>query len=191
MIQNQKAADLEKNFLARNQSYEQLNEKYSNEDYYWYLHSKPFCEGLLKPIGERVKGSCLDVGCGKGWLAPYVKGSYTGFDASSVAVKKARKLHPDSKFHVGRIESYRRKGQYDTVVFGNVFWLLIKKEHYLNIINNYVLRYNPKRFIVYDLSVLDTSMIKSKYKMVDMFEVYVKVNIENIKRKRKVEVYIV
>jgi len=68
----------------------------------------------------KMRGKCLDVGCGFGILAHYAvnKGlDYTGVDVSDKAIKKAQESVPKGKFQVGFAEKLPFKdNEFDTVV---------------------------------------------------------------------------
>jgi len=50
-------------------------------------------------IASLCKGKVIDIGCGTGSLTDYFKGDYTGYDISSVAVKKAKEhRRKDARF---------------------------------------------------------------------------------------------
>jgi len=58
----------------------------------------------------------LDLGCGFGPLAKYVKGTYLGIDFSPFAIAKAKELNPKKEFLVANICNLPDVGQFDTVV---------------------------------------------------------------------------
>lgn len=166
-----------------NQTPEELNSIY-REDYYWYLKSPQFRETFLKPLGETVKKygrSCLDVGCGEGWLADYVSGRYVGVDGSEVAILKAVKsIYPTTsqkKFCISRIEEphidWFPQGWHfpDVIVFGGIFSVLVARESHLDLLKLYQDTFQdmPEVFIIYDLQDLDTSHIEAKYTLIDQY----------------------
>lgn len=168
--------------LNINQSADDLNNVYRN-DYYWYLGSPEFRETFLKPLGNRITTygtSCIDVGCGEGWLADYVSCRYVGFDGSKVAIERAKQAHKDNpfkQFRVGRIEDpaieWFPQGWYfpDIIVFGGILFALVARESHLDLLRLYDETFQgmTKKFIIYDLQQLDVSHIEREYDLVDQY----------------------
>ena len=137
----------------------------SSYGYYDYLHSEPFQENLLTPMGAMISeiGSCLDVGCGEGWLAEHVQWSvtkpYLGIEASIHAVETARNKYNHTgrslEFRQARLENFIPENEYDVVVFGGILDVLIKPQWRLPLVRRYVRNANPSHIIVYDLDRLD------------------------------------
>lgn len=77
--------------------------------------------GRRYALAQRAKayvvGSVLELGCGFGFLAKYVKGPYLGIDFSSFVVEAAREINanPQAEFLVGDIRDLPPLGQFDTV----------------------------------------------------------------------------
>lgn len=164
------------------QSNDELNDIYRN-DYYWYLKSPQFREKFLIPLGKRIMTygtSCIDVGCGEGWLAGYLSCRYVGFDGSRVAIERAQKEfngNPFKQFRVGRIEDpsieWFPQGWYfpDVIVFGGIFSVLITRDSHIDLLRLYEETFQgmAKKFIIYDLQELDTSQIEKEYNLVDQY----------------------
>ena len=178
--------------LNINQSTNELNEVYS-DDYYWYLYSPEFREAFHKPIADWVNNknyNCLDVACGEGWLAPLITSEYLGIDGSEVAISRAKELYPDKEFLVGRIEEPPVEKQFDAVIFGGIFLVLIKPEYYLQLAKKYVESTKAKAFIVYDLGILDTKIFEENYSMPYQLHASADVdNIQEVKKHRKIMVF--
>ncbi len=180
--------------LSINQSPTELDRIYE-ENYYIYLHGPEFHRAFLSVVGlfATQHGSrCLDVGCGEGWLAPYVLSDYVGIDGSSVAIYRAKRNNLSHKeFHVRRIESPGlRDYRFDLAIFGNLFTTCIKAESQLGFIKSYIEYFDLKKFILYDLQQLDTSQIDATFRRICYYEASVDVpDIQEVKRHRKVLVY--
>jgi len=188
--------------LLRNQPDAHLNDVYGERDYYWYLRSPEFQETFLKPIGNEVNkigGTCLDVGCGEGWLSPFIDGGYLGIDASSEAITTARErcTRPDNEheFGIARIEDFptfaAEHYHFDCIIFGGIIYCLIKPEYHISFIREYLDAFHASHFIIYDLWALDTSQIRAEFGMPvvrSKGNAHVK-DLLPIKNKRIVEVY--
>jgi len=182
--------------LTENIPPERLHEIYSTE-YYWYLKSEPFVNAFLRPIANEANkrgNSCLDVCCGEGQLAPFVRGDYLGIDASCTAIQLARIKHGDTlarSFVVADLEAFPEvsSGRHDTIVFGGVFQVLIKPDRYVDLLESY-LAFSPKHFIIYDMEHLDSSSIDNRFKRVHEHHATVHMpSVQDAKRSRKVLVY--
>ena len=80
---------------------------------------------LFDGIRPHLKGRIIDLGCGATGL--YVGGNYdvTGIDFSFKAIEASKKLYPQGKFIVGRLEKVSLpSNRYDTVVLSEII------EHY-------------------------------------------------------------
>jgi len=180
--------------LSIDQSPTELDRIYE-ENYYSYLHSPEFHRAFLSVVGlfATQHGSrCLDVGCGEGWLAPYVLSDYVGIDGSSVAIYRAKRNNLSHKeFHVRRIESPGlRDYRFDLAIFGNLFTVNVKAEAQRDFLRMYIKQFSLKYFILYDLQQLDTSQIDATFQRVCYYEASVDVpSLQEIKRHRKVLVY--
>lgn len=179
-------------------SKERLHEIYATE-YYWYLKSEPFINAFLRPIAEEVNkrgDSCLDMCCGEGQLAPFVKGRYLGVDSSTTAIQLAMVKHGhtrDRQFLVDNLTGYARRWhnppQFDTIVFGSVFQILIKPDCYVELLEQYLV-FAPKHFIIYDMEHLDQSSIDARFKLVHEIHATVDMpTLQDVKRSRKILVY--
>lgn len=172
---------------------DRLKEMYGVEQYYWYLHSQPFRKMFLKPLGHiinRLGLSCLDVGCGAGWLADYLTVPYVGIDGSVTAIEQARAQYPARAFYLARIENpVIPCGSFGTLVFGNIFWVHIRQESQAEFLELYR-RFDPCYFVIYDLQRLDTSAIDARYERVEKHAASVELDgIPDIKKHRKILVY--
>lgn len=186
------------NAFKRQQTQTRLDQVHGSENYYWYLYCEETKRKALNPLGDiiqRLGGSCLDIGCGGGWLANYVGNiQYTGIDASSEAIRNARENHSDHRqFEVVRLEDFINQNtnrQFDTLIFGNVLWLLVKSDYYVSIIKQFINCFNSKYFIIYDLQRLKTKDIDNYYECIEAFGIELDIpNIPSIKRYRQVKVY--
>lgn len=191
--------------LNINQSPAELNRIYGELAYYWYLKSDAFREAFLKPLAQIVNelgGSCLDVGCGEGWLADYITIPYFGFDGSEAAIAVARdhqRYHPardrqkkhEAEFYVGRFEAPRfDHWQFDTIIFGGIFSVLVKPESYVELLDLYRQKFSPKHFIIYDLERLATDSIDAAFRRVKEIHATAALDgIEEVKKHRKILVY--
>lgn len=184
--------------LNLDQSPEELNEVYRT-NYYWYLDSKPYRKAFLKRLGKIINDiglRCVDVACGEGWLADYVRVPYMGFDGSVLAIHRAKKKRRHGEFHVGRIErpSLSEKptcfiAPFATIVFGNLLAVVVKPRCHVAFLESY-LRFWPRYFIVYDLETVDTSAIQERFTLTAEHHAVVNMpEIEEVKRHRKIEVY--
>lgn len=189
--------------LNINQTTQELDGIYSR-DYYWYLGSHEFENRFLIPISCVVNNvllaqSCLDVGCGEGQLSKFIRGRYLGVDACEVAIARARVKCAENwadrighSFKVGRFESPRSfiDQKFDVVVFGNIFEVLVKPEHRMAFIAEYIQLTECRHFIIYDLMRLDTSPMESKYHLIQLYQSTADlVGIEDTKRHRKIMVF--
>ena len=182
------------------QTPEELNEIHGPQDYYDYLRSPEFQRSVLKPLAamvNRLGASCLDVGCGQGYLGQYVDGQYLGFDGSQTAIDHARENNP-GEFRVARFEDLEEvfrivsdfSTQFDTIVFGNLLSVLIKPESYVEFLESYVKRFSAKFLIVCDLQTLDTTAIDRRFSC--RFRHYGNVQLpglQEIKKARKILLY--
>jgi len=66
----------------------------------------------------------LDVGCGNGLLRQFVNCQYTGIDASSVAINKARAAWSTGDFICADAETWQANRRYDAVVLNEVLYYL-------------------------------------------------------------------
>ena len=179
--------------LKLDQSPAQLDQVYRS-DYYHYLNSPSFQEVFLKPLGKMIDDldqPCLDVGCGEGWLADYVTVPYMGIEGSAVALERARaRAHPRTvSFFLDRIEKPVVKGQFGTIVFGNVLWYSVNSEMFVPFLEQY-LRYQPTHFIIYDLEPLDTLAIDKRFRLTGSFRASVELpDKPDIYKHRKILVY--
>mgnify|MGYP005812530077 FL=1 len=186
--------------LKNNQSEEALAKMYGQDDYYWYLRSPQFAETFLKEIGRIVnhfEGGVLDVGCGEGQLAPWVKVPYVGIDACVVAINKAEDRwggdRLDRSFWVSRlenIESIPTSRDVDSIVFGGILEVLVNPEERLNLVKQYMEKFNATCLVVYDLLRFDDSFLQAEYDRIYRFEGEVDMpEIIPQKRKRQILVY--
>jgi len=183
--------------LKNNQSEEVLARLYGADDYYWYLRSPEFSQTFLKEIGRIVNhfpGGVLDVGCGEGQLAHWIKSPYTGIDACEKAVYKAMDKnsgHPNATFWVSRLEDCQSLvGGFDCIVFGGILEVLIKPEERLNLVKHYMERFNATCLVVYDLLRFNDHFLQEEYDRIHRFEGEVDLpQIIPQKRKRQILVY--
>jgi len=72
---------------------------------------------LAYEASKHVVGSVLDLGCGLGFLAKFVKGRYLGVDFSPYSVRQARQMdwNPKARFIEGDIRDLEIAGQFGTV----------------------------------------------------------------------------
>ena len=152
-------------YLNLNQSQEELNKIYDDE-YYWYLKSPQFCEQMHKVVGEIVNSfrqSCLDVGCGEGWLSDYVRVPYTGIDGSCVAIIRALHKNSKNRFFVDRFEKPHLRGYFPTVIFSGILQVLVKPKWRRFLLDEYVNLFGVKQFVVCDLEMADLSDLEAHY----------------------------
>lgn len=73
---------------------------------------------LAHEASKYVVGSVLDLGCGLGFLAKFVKKRYLGVDFSPYSIRKAKRLNwnPKARFVVGDIRNLKVTGWFGTVV---------------------------------------------------------------------------
>lgn len=75
----------------------------------------------------------LEIGCGLGYIAQYLKplarSSVDAFDVSPEAIRRAKELHPGINFSVADIaeSEFAPTRQYDLVVIRDVFWYVFPK----------------------------------------------------------------
>jgi len=181
--------------LNINQSPDTLDEIHGEMDYYWYLRSPAFIKAFIKPLGELVNSFgdvCLDVGCGEGVLFDHVKVTYYGIEGALEAVKKARRDRPTAMVMHGRIEAppdVLDGSSIGTIVFGGLLSVLVKPECHAKFASLYR-RFQPQRFIVYDLERLDTSHLDAAFRRVSEFHAVAEIDgIEDVKKARKILVY--
>lgn len=177
--------------LNNNQSPEELNHIYDT-DYYWYLKTTEFRESFIAPLARRINNlglSCLDVGCGEGWLADYVQGHYTGIDGSLTAIQRARVNHPNRRFEVDRFENPELVGRFGVIVFGGILDVLVAKESYLELIELYRSKYNLRYFIVYDLERFDDTSLREEYILEEEYHAFTDLDIQEVKKHRKILVF--
>ncbi len=180
--------------LNLNQSAGELNDVYSS-NYYDYLHSKPFRElfhvEIARLVGDEQMG-CMDVACGEGWLADVLPVPYFGFDGSGVAIDRAKQLRPRPgvEFAVGRVEAPPEDRSFGTVVFGGLFSVIINPSSHVEFIEKYRSATRMSRFILYDMTALDTKAVDNCYEKVGEFIGEVDMpGLQDIKRRRKVLLY--
>lgn len=70
---------------------------------------------LAQRVASYLVGSVLDLGCGYGELAQFVKAEYLGIDFSPFVIERAREMRPDRRFLVGDILDLPDVGCFDTV----------------------------------------------------------------------------
>jgi SAM-dependent methyltransferase len=180
--------------LKRDLTDQWLHEIYGVLDYYWYLRSAPYVEAFLKPLANiinRLSLPCLDIGCGEGQLARYIRVPYLGFDGSSEAVQKAIKAYGSDacSFQVSRIETYENHGHWGTLVFGNILHCLIHAESQLPLIQKY-LNQATEYFIIYELERFNEKDVSSRFQLVEELHASVTMReIEEVKKHRKILVY--
>ena len=150
-------------------------------------------EIFLEPLGDRINqlgNSCLDVGCSTGYLSQYVAGRYIGIDISFTAISLARKAYPDRDFHVDKVRSgwqWIADAPVDTVVFGNVLHIYVDPSERINALRSYVPY--TKYLIIYELEMFDHNPISKEFKLIDEIHGCVNLDIEEVKRHRKILVY--
>jgi len=170
----------------------ELNAIYT-DNYYWYLTSTPFKQHCLSVIGNIVNGlgfKCLDVACGEGWLSPFICTPYVGFDGSEVAIAKAKEAYPDREFYVDRLEDPKVTGTFGTIVFGNIFAIIVKKTHWLEFIEMYITSFMPSYFVLYDLEELNTAVLDAAYTKCQEHSIVLELEkIEEVKKHRKIILY--
>lgn len=161
--------------LNLNQSPEELADLYGERDYYAYLRSPQFKHTFLKQIGELIHEICgdwgrvLDVACGEGQLAEFVRCDYCGIDGSAKAIERGilAQIGDRHRFPLltARMEDPPSDiGYFNTIVFGGVLEVLIKPDHRVEFVNLYRDRYQATHFIVYDLERLDTGPLESTHR---------------------------
>lgn len=85
---------------------------------------------LAREVSRYVVGaSVLDLGCGMGFFAKYVKGAYLGVDFSPYSVEKAKAMNwsPTANFMVNDLYALPGIGQFDTVVMLEVLEHLVDR----------------------------------------------------------------
>lgn len=96
------------------------NEKNFNVHYkespYWVHWTQ-----AIKYLGNNKNIKILEIGCGTGQLAEYLRdqgfNNYSGFDFSHVAITKAKKRIPEFNFYIGdALEKIKLKGDYDIAI---------------------------------------------------------------------------
>lgn len=181
-------------------SEQRLAEIYSGKgkdgNYYWYMKSRPFRISFLQPMGyiiNKLGGTVLDVGCGEGWLSDYIDLVYVGMDGSSTAIDTARIQHPCRKFCHCRFEippSSDEIGLFDTIVFGSILNVLIKKPKQVEFVSWYMDRYRAKHVVIYDLDRFDETEFDNAFYWTDKIRRTADIpHIPDVKRTRKILVY--
>lgn len=89
---------------------------------------------LAQRVAAYVVGSVLDLGCGYGELAQFVKGKYLGIDFSPFVVEKAKEMRPGVQFLVGDILDLPDVGQFDTVAMLEVVEHLDDPPHVVDLV---------------------------------------------------------
>ena len=172
-------------YLNHNLSQDHLDKTYQS-DYYWYLKSPEFSQTFLKPLGNicnELGGHVLDVGCGEGQLYRHINVEYTGIDASSIAIERAKETWPGD-FRVARFETWEEQG-FDTVVFGGVLSVIVLPTMYISFIR----KFGGSHFIIYDLQKLDTTDIDKRWECIHSIEAKADLPIGKVKCCRKIRVY--
>jgi SAM-dependent methyltransferase len=104
---------------------------------YYIVSRARLSDGIsrLLPMGDKIRG--LEIGAGHGhclkWLnAAMPNLDWVGLDISSIAVNRARVIHPDLKFFVGDIrkewDNYGTKrlgGEFDVVILSQCLWYVL------------------------------------------------------------------
>lgn len=181
-------------WLNIDQSPEELNRIYG-DNYYHYLSSVAFRAAFYWPIGEIVnefKHNVLDVGCGEGQLSLCCLVEYLGIDGSEKAIEKARQFEDSAtRFRVARFEDYRNDGaEFGIIVFGGIMEVLVKPQFRVPLMEQYLARFRPQHFIVYDLERLDTTQIDARFRKIkELHRSAVLDGIEEVKKHRKILVY--
>jgi 2-polyprenyl-3-methyl-5-hydroxy-6-metoxy-1,4-benzoquinol methylase len=89
---------------------------YKEQSFRWIFWSK----FITKHVRKNSK--ILDLGCSYGYLFKYLKGyKTTGTDISKHAIKVAKKLNPDSEFHVMNAEQLKLKQKFNLVLALDIF----------------------------------------------------------------------
>jgi 2-polyprenyl-3-methyl-5-hydroxy-6-metoxy-1,4-benzoquinol methylase len=72
---------------------------------------------LAEEISKYVVGSVLDLGCGLGFLAEFVKGPYIGVDFSPVSIQMAKEwnTNPSAEFILADIRHFEPSITFDTI----------------------------------------------------------------------------
>jgi len=173
---------------------EKLDETFRS-NYYSYLHSEEFEKTFLTRVGAQINlrgRSCLDVGCGEGWLSKFVNNniSYVGIEGSKVAVGRAAVKYPHRTFLVDRIDKYpfHCSGTFDTIVFGGILDVYIEPEQRIPFLESY-LKFGPQHFIIYDLERLDHQPLSERFKLVHEEHHSVEMELQEVKKHRKILVY--
>lgn len=194
---------MDKSILNLDVPNERLNEMYSGEgkdgDYYWYLKSNPFENVFLRPMGTIINelnvDSVLDVGCGEGWLSPFILYSikYVGIEGSVPAVNKAKERYPESTNRVFlncRIENPNIPHNFDVVVFGGILDVLIKRDRQMEFVQWYLNKVQATYLVIYDLDRFDETEFDFAYHWINKHRRTADMaKLQNVKRPRKVLVY--
>jgi ubiquinone/menaquinone biosynthesis C-methylase UbiE len=92
------------------------------------IHHEYIIPIVMKNLSLRTGGDVLDLGCGQGVLAPYVRkagGNYTGIDISPSLIKHAMNRHKnDGTFLVGDVHSLKKQKEIDGGSFDSAVFLL-------------------------------------------------------------------
>lgn len=81
-----------------------------------------------------VGSSVLDLGCGYGELARFVKGTYLGIDFSPFVIEKAKEMKLGAQFLVADILDLPDVGQFDTVAMLEVLEHMDDPPHVINLV---------------------------------------------------------
>ena len=186
-----------KSWLNLDQPPEELRQVHDT-DYYWYLRSAPFRRAFIEPLTDRVNRlslPVLDVGCGEGYLLQEARVPYLGLDGSESAIQKARQVYGAARFTLGRLEDPQLPVDFDfgTVVFGGIFSVLVKRAHYVDLVELYRgLTPKLQYLVIYDLETLDTQAFDDKYRRLSSYHASaygLPEDFQEVKKHRKILTY--
>ena len=141
----------------------ELADVHGERDYYRYLRSPAYVEGVLRPVADAIVhfgSSCLDAACGEGLLADLLPSHlcYAGFDGSATAVERSRARRPDLTWLIGRIEAPPAlAGPFRVLALGGVMEVLVKPEARVDLVRMYSDRFGCRHLALWDLERLDTT----------------------------------
>jgi SAM-dependent methyltransferase len=102
----------------------------------YYSFSRHRLAMALTALVGRSEGCRLEIGCGHGHamnaVAKAIGGTWTGIDISHEAVKRARELYPEHRFHTSDIRGGlpfppSSVGRFDVVILSQILWYILDR----------------------------------------------------------------
>lgn len=187
----------------------------SSGRYDHFLTHPDYQEKIFKRIAyllsNRMYGtstSLLDVGCGRGHFAQYMRTPvylleypfYFGIDGSPSAIDYARKnfakkVHDATMidFETARLESFHWTSpprHFNTILMSGILHCLVRPEFHLQFIEHYRQAFRSSLLVVTDLIRLNSRPLEQTYKKIHHEDVELKIEgLNEARRRRKIEIY--